>query len=238
MSSAYVGVREMVLRRHHRRRARLVSSVAAGLLVAAVLLGLVVHQAQLTAPRKAPDHVPVGATADKAGLVVTSGRVRVDMYLDYLCPNCSSVETAAAPVLDRLRQSGEINLVYHPLGHLDSYSKPPGYSTRAASAAGCAADRGKLVEYSAALFAKQPPEGSPGLDDDQLIAVGRSVGITAPSFAACVRGRTYVPWVSYTTETAYSRDISATPTVLVGGKRIDVTPANVVAQIKSAAGRG
>jgi hypothetical protein len=113
-------------------------------------------------------------------------------------------------------------------------AQPHGYSTRSAAAAGCAADHGRLLEYSQALFADQPQEGSPGLSDDELISVATRVGITAPSFAACVHAHTYRPWARYVTETAYAHDITSTPTILVAGKPIDVGAADVTAELTAA----
>ena len=220
-------IRQTVLRHRARRRARLVSALVVCFIAFAAVLGFTAYTAE-TAPATPPGRAPAGATADKSGLQLGSGAVRVDIYFDYLCPACRRAERNLAPLLGRLLQSRTIRIIYHPMGYLDNNSTPVGYSTRAASAAGCAADAGKFAQYTKVLFAVQPPEGSAGLSESQLIAMGARAGITLPSFAACVRGNEYRPWARYVTQVAANRYISATPTVLVDGQRVDVTAANGV----------
>lgn len=222
MSSHDASVLEMVQRRRRRRRGRIVSLAAIGVLAAAVVIGLVVVRTSASVPDQAPTRVPAGATGDKEGLLIASGTVRVDFYFDYLCPECRIAEPALTPALGALQARHEITLVYHPIDLLRDFSRPRGYSTRAASAAACAADQGKIVRYSSVLFDRQPPERGPGLSTGQLIAAGRDAGITSASFAACVRGRVYDPWVRYVSQTAYSHDIASTPTVRVDGRNVDV----------------
>jgi protein-disulfide isomerase len=115
----------------------------------------------------------------------------------------------------------KIRLVWHPLGFLNSQTSPAGYSTRAANAAACAADAGKLKEYGEALFANQPAEGGPGLTDDQLVDLGGPVGLNAPSFAQCVRDMKYRDWVSNVNDQAARRGVFQTPTVYVNGRVLE-----------------
>ncbi len=122
-----------------------------------------------------------------------------------------------------MRERGEVRVVHHPVAFLDDRSAPAGYSTRAASAAACAADQDTFEPYTAALFDEQPPEQGPGLDTDRLVALGRDVGITGASFERCVRDGTYRPWVTYVSDVAASRGVALTPTVKVDGKRVEVS---------------
>lgn len=66
-------------------------------------------------------------------------------------------------------------------------------STRAAAAAAVASDARRFREYARALFEYQRPEGGPGLTDDELISLGRTIGITDPSFASEIQEGTSVP---------------------------------------------
>jgi protein-disulfide isomerase len=175
---------------------------------------------------------------NQAGVQVSAGPVPVDIYFDYLCPECRIAEKSFAPVIAKLEAAHRVNLVYHPLGFLDSYSSPAGYSSRAAAAGACAADQGQLGAYTTVLFSRQPPERGPGLSTGQLIAAGHDAGITSPSFSACVRSGKYAAWVTYASDVAYSKDIAVTPTVFVNGQRVDVTgadPGLVIAQAVAAA---
>ncbi|WP_327403342.1 DsbA family protein [Streptomyces sp. NBC_01288] len=216
-------VRAMVHRRYRRRRTAIVSLAAVLVVTAAALVGAGLVRANNTAPGKAPSRVPAGIAADKSGVAGSTGAVRVDVYLDYLCPECRRTERALTAALDGLRSHGGVSVVYHPVAFLDDRSTPAGYSTQAASAAACAADAGRFERYSAVLFSKQPAEQGPGLSEAQLIAAGRDAGITSASFARCVEDAPYRPWVRYVSDIAASRKVALTPTVTVAGRRVDVT---------------
>ncbi|MEW9546944.1 DsbA family protein [Nonomuraea sp. NPDC050783] len=180
-----------------------------------------------------PAQVPVGASDRADGIVMGHGPVTVDAYLDFMCPYCRMFEQSSGPVLDRLVADGAISLVHHPMGFLDNLSTTR-YSTRAAASSGCAADQGRFAEYARALFAEQPPEGGPGLGDDELIEVGRAAGLDEPDFGACVRSGAYLDWTAYVTEAAIERGVSATPTVLVAGTPVPANPQTILMAVRSA----
>src|SRR6266699_88265 len=114
-----------------------------------------------------PDRVPAGATPEGDGIVIGLGPVRVDAFIDFLCPFCRRFELSSAPALAALVADGLASLVYHPMNFLDEASTT-NYSTRAAAASGCAADQGRFLEYAHVLLVNQPPEGGPGLSDAEL----------------------------------------------------------------------
>ncbi|WP_338695975.1 thioredoxin domain-containing protein [Streptomyces sp. Q6] len=227
-------VRDMVRKRYRRRRTVVVSTVAAVVVTAAALVGAGLVRANNSDPGEAPDRVPAGVAGDKAGITASKGPVRVDLYLDYLCPECRNTERSLAATLKTLTADGDIRLVYHPVAFLDDYSSPGGYSTRAASAAACAADAGRFEEYTALLFEKQPPERGPGLSDTQLVGAGKDAGISGDSFARCVRDAPHKKWVRYVSDVAASRKVSLTPTVMVAGERIDVTGGDAAGELTRA----
>ena len=43
----------------------------------------------------APGHVPAGATPEGDGIVVGHGPVRVDAFIDFLCPFCRQFELSS-----------------------------------------------------------------------------------------------------------------------------------------------
>jgi protein-disulfide isomerase len=173
-------------------------------------------------PAQAPARAPAGATPEADGIVLGEGPIRVDAYIDFLCPFCRQFEERSGPALNRLLDGGAITLVYHPLGFLDRLSTTR-YSSRASAASGCASDFGRFGAYKDALFANQPPEGGPGLSQEQLIELGRLAGIAEPGFAACVAAGVYLPWSEYVTLRAAERGVSGTPSVFVAGVPV---PAN------------
>jgi protein-disulfide isomerase len=162
-----------------------------------------------------PSRIPAGATTEGDGVLRGLGPVRVDAFIDFLCPYCRRFELSAAPTLAGLVSDGLISLAYHPMNFLDEASTT-NYSTRAAAASGCAADEDRFAEYAHALFVNQPPEGGPGLTDDELAGLGAAAGL-APTFTDCVATARYLDWPSYVTARAIARGVSATPTVFVDG---------------------
>ena len=163
-----------------------------------------------------PSRLPAGATGEGDGIMIGRGPVRVDAFIDFLCPFCRRFELSAGPALSGLVSGGQVSLVYHPMNFLDEASTTS-YSTRAAAASGCAADRGRFAEYAHALFVSQPPEGGPGLSDAELAGLGRAVGLDDAAFTACVSDAPYLDWPPYVTARAASLGVDATPTVLVAG---------------------
>ena len=173
-----------------------------------------------------PDRVPASATPEGDGVVVGLGAVRVDAFIDFLCPFCKRFELSSGPTMAGLAADGLASLVYHPMNFLDAASTTH-YSTRAAASSGCSADQDRFLEYAHALFVNQPPEGGPGLSDAELAAIGRGVGLDA-AFTACLSEGPYLDWPAYVTARADEAGVSATPTVMVDG--VVVTPeAQVIA---------
>jgi protein-disulfide isomerase len=166
-----------------------------------------------------PRRVPADATPEGDGVIVGDGLVRVDAYIDFLCPYCRRFELSSGSALARLVADRQASVAYHPLNFLDEASTTS-YSTRAAAASGCAADHGRFADYAHALFVHQPPEGGPGLSDAELASIGREVGLGEAAFAACLSDAPYLDWPSYVTERAAAAGVSATPTVLVAGAAV------------------
>jgi protein-disulfide isomerase len=185
----------------------------------------------------APDRVPAGATEAGDGILIGHGPVRVDAYIDFLCPFCRQFELAAGPALAGLVAEGRIRLAYHPMNFLDEASTTS-YSTRAAAASGCAADQGRFTEYAHALFVSQPPEGGPGLTDEELATLGRDSGLDGPELAACLSAGPYRDWPSFVTARAVAAGVGGTPTVLVGGVDVAPEPQAITAAVAAAAGGG
>jgi protein-disulfide isomerase len=173
-------------------------------------------------PTAAPPRVPASATAGGDGVLVGSGPVLVDAYIDFQCPFCRAFEMSSGDALRAMAAEGLITIAYHPMNFLDQASTTR-YSSRAASASGCASDHDRFGEYAQLLFENQPPESGPGLSDQQLVELGAAAGLTDPAFAQCVPEHPYVPWADYVTQRAMARGVSGTPTTLVEGVPV---PAN------------
>jgi protein-disulfide isomerase len=180
----------------------------------------------------APPRVPARTTSTGDGVIVGDGPVAVDAYIDFQCPFCRAFELTSGDALRAMAAEGLITLVVHPMDFLDEASTNH-YSSRAASASGCASDAGRFSEYAQALFANQPPEGGPGLTDEQLVELGVAVGLTEPTFARCVPEHAYVPWANFVTQTAFARGVSGTPTTLVAGVPVPANARAIAAAVAS-----
>jgi protein-disulfide isomerase len=180
-----------------------------------------------------PSHIPAGATPEGDGIVTGGGPVRVDAFIDFLCPFCRRFELSAGPALADLIAGKLISFAQHPMNFLDEASSTR-YSTRAAAASGCAADQGRFLDYAHALFLDQPPEGGPGLTDAQLADVGRNIGLPAAAFASCLTEANYLDWPSYVTVRATALGVQATPTVLVAGTAVEPDGRAITAAVRKA----
>ncbi len=221
-------VREQLAQERRRRRNLITSAIAVAVLVIGGLIGWAAVSSQDKAGA-APASAVDGGTAFAVG----SGPVPVDLYLDFMCPACNQFEQATGPTLDQLVAAGKITVRYHPIAILDGASSTR-YSTRAAAASAAAADGGRFAEYLKALYAQQPPERTPGLDDAKLIEIGRSVGL-GDDFAGKVTAGTYRGWAGRVTEAAAAKGFTSTPTVVVGGTELrDRSPAAVTAAVEAA----
>lgn len=200
--------------RWSRRPARLLVAVAAAVSLAATACSSSKER------DAAPTRVPSSVGSDRAGLVVGSGPVTVELYLDFLCPACRAFEADAGDELASLVAANKITLVYRPVAILDHASTNE-YSTRSAASAACASDLGKLIPYANLLFQNQPAEGGPGFSDEELIELAQRVQMTEPAFRQCVREHRFVPWVGTVTATMRPKNVLGTPTVFVGGAQLD-----------------
>lgn len=222
-------IRGQLARERRRRRALGVSIAAVSVLAVAGLIGLAIVALSgddVTFP-------PGAAGDDKAGIATGTGPIQVDIYTDFLCPECGAYEGATKSRLDNLILENKITLIFHPVAFLDG-STSTEYSSRSSAASACAAEGGKFREYANALFANQPEEGGAGLDDSTLIEIGNQIGLTDPSFARCVEDGKYRPWTEHVTEKAGERGVSGTPTVYVDNQQIENSPDALTAAVTSA----
>jgi protein-disulfide isomerase len=185
--------------------------------------------------RTVPSRLPADATKGGDGIMIGHGPVRVDAFIDFLCPFCRRFELSSGQPLARMAADGQISLIYHPMNFLDAASTT-NYSTRAAAASGCAADQGRFVEYARALFVNQPPEGGPGLSNAELADIGRGVGLADTAFTSCVSDPPYLDWPPYVTARAIALGVEATPTVLVAGAAVKPEARLIAAAVAEAAG--
>lgn len=178
--------------------------------------------------------LPSGATAYGVSLGRSDAPVAIDLYIDFQCPFCREFELGSGATLDQMVASGQARVTYHPLSFFDRFSSTR-YSSRAAAAAGCAIEAHVYRRFQTLLFEQQPPEGSVGLPDEQIIALGRQAG-AGDQFDGCVRDRRYAPWISTLTAHSTATGINSTPTLQVNGDTIEHTDEALREAVRSASG--
>ncbi|MEU7752236.1 thioredoxin domain-containing protein [Micromonospora sp. NPDC049171] len=225
-------VREQLARERRRRRTIWVSAAAVVVLVIAGVVGWVVWSNQ----RSDTFTTPPGANAAGTGIVTGGGPVTVDVYEDFICPACHQFEQTSGATLEQLVADNKAKVVYHPVAYLNRFSTTD-YSTRSSAASGCAAAGGKFREYAKALFAKQPPEGSAGLSNDELIDIGAGVGLDRGSFGGCVKDGTYRTWTDHVTDEASRSKVTGTPTIMVNGQPLENPTPDALNAAVAAAGK-
>jgi protein-disulfide isomerase len=145
----------------------------------------------------------------------------LEVWEDFQCPACGSLEQANGAGLAGLAESGRVQLLWRPSTFLDR-NVGNDASTRAVAAWGCAIDAGRTREFHDELYANQPPQGV-GWSDEELLAIGSTVGITGAdfdTFSQCVTDRTYAPWAANSTQQFYEKNIQGTPSVFLNGQPV------------------
>ena len=223
--------------RAERRRRALLGGVAAGVAVLVALVVVILVQTHRTTPSAsaaAPAH-----TVDGTVIPVGSAKapVTVDLYEDFQCPNCKAFEDETGTTLAKLVADGTVQARYHGMAFLDT-SANHAYSTRALNAAAVVLDTAgpeAFQKFHDLLYAHQPAEGGSGLTDDQLAKYAVQAGADAGVATADVEKLTYGDWVKKATDQASKDGVTATPTVVVDGKKLtDLTPTGLTAAVTAA----
>lgn len=195
------------------RRTRLLIAVA--VLAAIALVAVAVVATRSSTGENAP--VPVGVEAPDGGAPYgdASAPVVMDEWVDFACPACKTFNDNLSPTINEQVDAGELRVVYHPLSFLG-----PG-SVRAANAFGCAVDQGLTHEYYDALFTIQDSSPDP-FTNNNLIALGREIGIESDEFEACVNDGNYDGWVSNVANSQVEAGVTGTPTIFLNGELTDL----------------
>ncbi|HXY73538.1 MAG TPA: thioredoxin domain-containing protein [Actinomycetota bacterium] len=160
-----------------------------------------------------------------------TAKVTVTEYGDFQCPHCRELQLTVGPTIQKLVADHSIRFSYVPMAFLGSES---GLASNAAYCSG----RDSFWAYRDYLFAHQAPENSGALTTQTLTSFGSAVGVTSPSFASCVEGRTYLPFVQHVTDLASQAGVNQTPTLFIDGKPAPpsaYTAAGLTAAVRAAA---
>jgi protein-disulfide isomerase len=220
------------------RKKIIIGAVVVAVLVAAVLGGVIYTNSQ----KNATEGEAIAAVASEASYEVRrdeaivvvgedTAKVTLDVYEDFLCPACRAFEERFGADIEKQVEAGAVQVRYHMLPMLNARSDPEGYSSDSANAGLCAADAGQFPGFHKSLFGSQPEEGARGWDDQQLIELGKELGITSSSFSTCVKDGEYdsvlkshfdeVRKTEYLQQEVNGEKGFGTPTLAVGEKVID-----------------
>lgn len=204
-------------RRERIRRWWTIGAVAA--LLAIVVGGYLVQSTRDASGRAATP--PAGVT-DTYGVVVgdASAPHTVTVYEDFQCPICHEFEGKTGDRLRKAVDAGRIRLDYRMVAFLDDASTTD-YSTRALNAAAVVLDtsgRDVFLEFHDLLFEHQPPEGSAGLSDAQLVRYAVRAGADESAVRPGIEGMTFRQWAVNATSQMSKDGVNGTPTVLVDGE--------------------
>ncbi|NDU76557.1 thioredoxin domain-containing protein [Actinomadura sp. DSM 109109] len=142
----------------------------------------------------------------------------LDVWEDFQCPACKAMEERIGPAMKELAAKGRLKVVYRPF-QLFQQDPLMSNSRRAANAAACMPAE-HWVAYHDRLYAEQPPEGDTGFSASDLVRWGRDVGVTDPSFAACVRGDQKIKAVDQASAQAGRAGVDATPYLALNGRKV------------------
>jgi protein-disulfide isomerase len=153
------------------------------------------------------------------GIVFNAGLpTKVDVFEDFQCPICKLFEDPIGGYLTSLITEKKAQVTYHPLSFLGNGSKDD-ESIAASNAAYCAVDEGKFLDFHKALYDVQSQvENSGFLNSDNLITIGKKIGITSQTFSDCVTNRSKLVNVVAATASMERYGVKGTPTALINGK--------------------
>lgn len=192
--------------------------ISAIVVVALVGLGAVVVALnnQATAPAEMPKAEIVNQ--ESGAISFGSGETEIDTFLDFMCPACNSFEQQFGSTLQEAAANDEITLNIHPIAILDHLSQGTNFSSRAAGAMYCVAEKAPdaALDFMNLMFANQPQEGTAGLDDAAIAAIAKEAG--ADAAADCIASGTYKKLGA---QQSQEHEIRGTPTVEINGERIE-----------------
>ncbi|WP_060574271.1 DsbA family protein [Pseudonocardia sp. EC080625-04] len=163
--------------------------------------------------------VPQNATAQGISTGNAAAAKKIDIYLDFQCPACKQFQQLSGSTIDELRDSGQAEVIYHPIAILDNTS-PDRFSSRSAAAAGCVAEAGAFPQWEKLMYENQPRERDAGLTTAQMAQLAQQAGAQG-DVTSCIEDERFEPWAQSITQQAFQAEVQSTPTVKVDGQTID-----------------
>jgi protein-disulfide isomerase len=160
--------------------------------------------------------VPSGHTTE-GGVLLGEAKASKQMVLfeDPQCPYCRQFEELNGARITTALTAGDLAVEYR----MRCFLGPE--SVRADNALALAAEAGRFDELRHELFAAQPPEGTGGFTNEDLLRLGAQVGLSGPEFVSGVKEARYAPWVQRREALYQAEDPQGTPAAWLNGSAID-----------------
>ena len=130
---------------------------------------------------------------------------------DYECPTCAKAQPVVEAVRDELGDDLRVVFRSFPLSEMHKHA------LHAAEAVLAAGEAGKFWEMHFAVFDAQKS----GLEDDKLVAIAQSVGVSGARITEALGAGTYTGRVGEDKMGGIRSGVNATPTFFVNGTRHD-----------------
>jgi protein-disulfide isomerase len=150
-----------------------------------------------------------GTTGQGIKVGKDTAKTNIDLYLDFRCPHCAEFEENTSKALDELVADGTVTITYWPMTFVN-----PDASPRLANAFAAAAANGKALSYAGELYA----DFTKAWTNDQLIELGKKLGIDDAKFEDAVKNNNYQGWLESIGKASAERGVNSTPTVYVNDK--------------------
>jgi protein-disulfide isomerase len=223
------------------RQRKLVIQIGLTAAVVVFAVALVLYIVMSSDPKQSGQQHAIRVTSTK--LLTKDGssepKAVLSLYEDFQCPHCRDFEKDYGPTVAKLIQSGAVAADYYMVAILNSPANQ-NYSTRSAAAGYCVGDtdtdpsKEAFIRFHTALFAQQPPEGSPAPDNTALIETARQAGIAPADITDCVNSGEHTDMVN---GLAAAAKINATPTVRLNDQDVALTsPTDLIAKVKQIVG--
>lgn len=144
--------------------------------------------------------------------------VTIVEYASVACGGCAAWHASAMPTVDQYIESGDVRFVFREM-----ITGQPNLAIAGFMLANCAADDqyfdviDLLFEQQRALFTAMQQ----GRAQAQFQTIARSAGFTDEEFRACMEDESNLQAVRDANERAASSGITATPTFIVNGQRLE-----------------
>ena len=167
--------------------------------------------------------------------------IHITTYIDWACPYCKAFEQANSAYIQKLVESGAAVLQVMPVAIVDKDYLSSRYASRAANAAACVAndDPDQFLAVQSAFYDDQPPGGTDGFSNLQIVALVQKAGVDDGDVSACINGESFKNWVAAATQRAVNDPTLqgsqgfGTPTVFVNGKRYNPSDISSAAEFQA-----